>query len=164
MVGGGSKSRNRSKSIVELSDEQKRDIKEAFDLFDSQGSGKMNAKDIKVAMRALGFEPLKDELKKILGSIDEEEGSITFDYFLKLMSSKMPEKDTKDDILKAFKLFDEDGSGKITLNNLKTISLELGENMTDEELLEMITEADHDGDGAVNQEEFLKIMKKTNIF
>ena len=36
--------------------------------------------------------------------------------------------------------------------------------MTDEELMEMIEEADRDGDGEVSQEEFLRIMKKTNLF
>ena len=41
---------------------------------------------------------------------------------------------------------------------------ELGESLTDEELQEMIDEADRDGDGEVNEEEFLKIMKKTNLY
>jgi len=35
---------------------------------------------------------------------------------------------------------------------------------SDEELQEMIDEADRDGDGEVNEEEFLRIMKKTNLF
>ncbi|XP_040563780.1 uncharacterized protein [Lepeophtheirus salmonis] len=161
MVGG--KSRSKSKSIIELNDEQKKDIREAFDLFDSQGTGFMNAKDLKVAIRALGFEPQKDEMRKMLAEI-EDDGTLSFDHFLNIMASKMSEKDTKDDIIKAFKLFDEDDSGKITLKNLKKISAELGENMTDEELREMIDEADRDGDGEVNQDEFFKIMKKANLY
>lgn len=32
------------------------------------------------------------------------------------------------------------------------------------QLMEMIEEADRDGDGEINQEEFLRIMKKTNLF
>ena len=41
---------------------------------------------------------------------------------------------------------------------------ELGKGMTDAELQEMMDEADRDGDGEVNEEEFLPIMKKTNLF
>ena len=50
------------------------------------------------------------------------------------------------------------------VQNLKRVSKELGENLTDEELQEMIDEADMDGDGEVNESEFLRIMKKTEIF
>lgn len=41
---------------------------------------------------------------------------------------------------------------------------ELGETMTDDELQEMIDEADRDGDGEISEEEFIRIMKKTNLF
>merc|ERR1712216_297748 len=60
--------------------------------------------------------------------------------------------------------FDDDETGKISFKNLKRVAKELGERMTDEELQEMIDEADRDGDGEVNEEEFLRIMKKTNLF
>ena len=36
--------------------------------------------------------------------------------------------------------------------------------MNDEELQEMIDEADRDGDGEICEEEFIRIMKKTNLF
>ena len=36
--------------------------------------------------------------------------------------------------------------------------------MSNDELQEMIEEADRDGDGAINEEEFIRIMKKTNLF
>ena len=42
--------------------EQKQEIfKEAFDLFVTDGSGSIDAKELKVAMRALGFEPKKED-------------------------------------------------------------------------------------------------------
>lgn len=64
--------------------------------------------------------------------------------------------------MKAFRLFDDDNTGKITFKNLKRVAKELGENMTDEELQEMIDEADRDGDGEINEEDFLRIMKKVS--
>jgi len=36
--------------------------------------------------------------------------------------------------------------------------------MSDEEIQEMIDEADRDGDGEISEEEFFRIMKKTNLF
>merc|ERR1711939_423140 len=78
--------------------------------------------------------------------------------------AKKAEKDSREEIGKAFRLFDDDETGKISFKNLKRVAKELGERMTDEELQEMIDEADRDGDGEVNEEEFLRIMKKTNLF
>lgn len=48
------------KARNELTEEQKQEIKEAFDLFDTEGVGYIDSKELKVAMRALGFEPKKE--------------------------------------------------------------------------------------------------------
>merc|ERR1712185_877700 len=118
-----------------------------------------------VAMRALGFEPKKEEIQKMISDVDDDgSGTIEFNEFLQMMSQKILNRDPKDEILKAFRLFDDDETGKISFKNLKRVAKELGERMTDEELQEMIDEADRDGDGEANEEEFLRIMKKTNLF
>ena len=56
----GKKSKHKDTFRQELSEKQKKDIKEAFDLFDADGSGVIDIKELKVALRALGFEPKKD--------------------------------------------------------------------------------------------------------
>uniref|UniRef100_A0A6U2LA76 EF-hand domain-containing protein n=1 Tax=Leptocylindrus danicus TaxID=163516 RepID=A0A6U2LA76_9STRA len=151
--------------VRELTEEEKLEIKEAFDLFDTDGSGIIDAKELKVAMRALGFEPKKEEIRKLIAEVDKDgSGTIDFSEFLDMMTSKMGERDSKEEILKAFRLFDDDETGKISFRNLKRVARELGEIMTDEELQEMIDEADMDGDGEINQEEFLRIMRKTNLY
>ena len=153
------------KGRTELNEEQKQEIKEAFDLFDTDGSGSIDAKELKVAMRALGFEPKKEEVRRMIAEVDKDgSGTIEFPEFLDMMAAKMAERDPREEILKAFRLFDDDETGKISFKNLKRVARELGENMTDEELMEMIEEADRDGDGEINEEEFLRIMKKTNLF
>lgn len=53
-------------------DEQKQEIKEAFDLFDTDGSGEIDSKELKVAMRALGFEPKKEEIQKMISDVDDD--------------------------------------------------------------------------------------------
>jgi len=154
-----------AKGKIELTEEQKQEIKEAFDLFDTDGSENIDAKELKVAMRALGFEPKKEEIKKMISDIDKDgTGTIDFNEFLEMMTAKMSERDSKEEILKAFRLFDDDETGKISLKNLRRVAKEIGENMTDEELQEMIEEADRDGDGEIDQDEFLRIMKKTSLY
>ncbi|XP_032253158.1 centrin-2-like [Phoca vitulina] len=149
----------------ELTKEQKQEIREAFDLFDADGTGTIDVKELKVAMRALGFEPKKEEIKKMISEINKEgTGKMNFSDFLTVMTQKLSEKDTKEEILKAFKLFNDDETGKISFKNLKRVAKELDDNLTDEELQEMIDEADRDGDGEANGQEFLRIMKKTSLY
>ena len=88
-----------------LSEEQIEEIREAFNLFDTDHSGNIDYRELKAAMRALGFEVKKEELKKMITDIDADgSGSIEFPEFLEMMTGKMGEKDTKEEILKVFKL------------------------------------------------------------
>jgi len=123
--------------------------------------GSIDYRELKAAMRALGFEVKKEELRKMILDVDADgSGHIEFPEFLEMMTGKMGEKDTREEILKVFKLFDDDNTGKISFRNLKRVAKELGENMTDEELQDMIDQADRDGDGEINADEFYRIMKK----
>ena len=54
-----------------LTEDEIEEIKEAFDLFDTSGSGTIESKELKVALRALGFEPTKDEIKNLIGNFDK---------------------------------------------------------------------------------------------
>jgi Ca2+-binding EF-hand superfamily protein len=118
--------KGRSHFRQELTEQQKAEIKEAFDLFDTDGSGNIEVKELKVALRALGFEPHKEDIKKLLADIDkggkETTGMIDFKEFLEIMTAKMSEKDNPEEIEKAFELFDEDGTGAISFDNLKRIA------------------------------------------
>jgi centrin-2/centrin-1 len=59
-------------------------------LFDTDGSGTIDIKELKVAMRALGFEPKKEEIKKMMQDVDKSgNGRIDFNEFLELMTEKM---------------------------------------------------------------------------
>jgi len=89
----GTKSTKRGRN--ELTEEQRQEIKEAFDLFDTDGSGRIDAKELKVAMRALGFEPKKEEVKRMIAEVDREgTGTVEFQDFLDLMTVKMVNKTT----------------------------------------------------------------------
>lgn len=76
----------------QLTQEQKEEIKEAFDLFDTEGTGKIDARELKVVMRALGFQPAKEEIRTILQDLDQSgSGLIEYADFLDIMTIKMRE-------------------------------------------------------------------------
>merc|ERR1711868_245768 len=126
-----------------LTEDQVAEIKEAFDLFDTDGSGSIDTNELKVAMKALGMDAKSDEIRKLINDIDSDgDGTIDFDEFLAMMTARKQGEDTREDLLKVFKLFDDDKTGTVSFKNLKRVCQELGENMTDDELKEMMDWAD----------------------
>merc|ERR1711970_874592 len=137
--------RGGKKKAGQLSEEQLDEIREAFNLFDSDASGAIDVRELKAAMRALGFEVKNEELKKMVSDVDNDgNGTIEFTEFLSMMTGEMG---SREDIEKVFKLFDDDNTNKISFRNLARVAEELGENIDDEELQDMINQADRDGDG-----------------
>ena len=127
-------------------------------------------KDLKVALRALGFEPAKEEIKRLISELNntgrdkdkDKEGEVTIDFndFLEIMTTKMSEKDTPDELEKAFILFSQN-KNYIEFEDLKRIAKELGETMSDDELKEMMFEANKaDREGTVDKKDFLSILNK----
>ena len=90
----------------ELTPEQKQEIKEAFDLFDTDGSKKMDIKELKIAFRALGFEPSQQEIKNLVAEyVPEDTGVIEWVDFLEMMRAKVTQRDPQEEMEKAFRLF-----------------------------------------------------------
>merc|ERR1712166_1374546 len=113
-----------------LSDEQVEEVREVFGLFDADNSGAIDCRELKGAMRALGFEVSNEELTKMVTDIDTDgNGSVEFKEFVGMMTGKMGEKDSREDV-------------------------------DDEELQDMINQSDKDGDGEINFDEFYRVMKK----
>ena len=112
--------RRRAVDRPKLSEDKKIEIKEAFDLFDTNKTGKIDYHELRVAMRALGFETKKQEIQKIRQEYDREDtGGIAYDDFEEIMTQKILQRDPDEEIYKAFQLFDDDQTGKISLKNLK---------------------------------------------
>ena len=55
----------------ELTKAQQAEVKEAFDLFDTNGHGLIEISDLKVALRALGFEPAREEIKRLVSDLNK---------------------------------------------------------------------------------------------
>ena len=130
---------NNKKIRSEITEEERQEIKEAFDLFGSEPTKSIEAKELKVAMRSLGFEPKKKEISKILSEIDKSgEGIIRYDDFFEIMTQKILEREPIKEVQKGCILIPEEKQNKVTLKSLQRIAKELGENISIEELQEMI--------------------------
>jgi centrin-1 len=145
-----------------LDEEALEEIREAFNLFDTDGKGAIDVRELKAAFRALGFQIKKSEIRQLFIDLDKDLSSalVTYDEFLEMVTPRMLNRDSREEIMKVFALFDDDNTGAVSFKNLKRIANELGENLTDEELQEMVDEADRDGDGVINEEEFYRVMRK----
>lgn len=122
-------------SAADLTDEQRQEIKEAFELFDTDKDGCIDYHELKVAMRALGFDLKKAEVLKLLRDHDRRgEGLMEWDDFARVMGDRIAARDPMEEIRRAFALFDDDGTGKISLKNLRRVAKELGEQLDEDEL------------------------------
>lgn len=84
------KAKRRAHTRPELSDEQKQEIKEAFELFDTDKDGCVDYHELKVAMRALGFDMKKAEVLKILRDHDKTgHGLMDFEDFAKISECRV---------------------------------------------------------------------------
>jgi centrin-3 len=146
----------------ELSEEQRQEIREAFELFDSDKNGLIDPHEMKVSMRALGFDAKKEEVLRMMEDYAQRDQSgqlyINLQDFTEVMCEKFALRDPRQEMIKAFQLFDTNNTGRIDLRALRRVARELGENMSDDELQAMIDEFDKDQDGEINLEEFLDIM------
>lgn len=57
----------------ELLEEQKQEIREAFNLFDMNNDGYLDYHELKVAIRALGFEYSKQEVLELIREYDRDD-------------------------------------------------------------------------------------------
>ena len=134
---------------------------------------------MRVALRALGFQPPKPELVHLLTTHGVPRSQVRQDLsrpsrdqaqphpsqlliphaaFSQLAARKILERDPREEIDRAFDLFDADGKGWIVLEDLKRVARELGETgLEEEELRAMIEEFDLDGSGGVGREAFVGI-------
>ena len=84
------------------------DLKEAFSLFDVNHNGKIELRELKAAMRALGHVNIrKQQCIEMFRELDKDPASsLNFDEFCKVMRSRMPKKDPYEEAKKIFEFFD----------------------------------------------------------
>ena len=143
----------------EISEEQRADYLDAFNMFDNNQDGTITREKLGNLMRKLNQTVTEDDLKDMISVVDTKgDGKINFEEFVAMMEKRKDEADTEQEIINAFRVFDKDGNGLISKAELTNIMSILGDTLSNEEIEEMIIEADVDGDGFINYEEFVRMM------
>lgn len=152
--------------VRKLTENQLREAKDAFDLFDTTGNGVIEQKELKIALMTLGFaNTSKEDIKRLVAEFDTSGGStINFNDFVRVIEALLPTRDTRAELEEAFKLFDVDGTGLITFKNLKDVVTSMGEQLTEQEIIEIIAEADKNGDQGITLDAFIDLIKDNAIF
>ncbi|KAJ0395951.1 hypothetical protein P43SY_003311 [Pythium insidiosum] len=69
----------------ELQEDQKKELKEAFDLFDAEKNGSLDYHELKVLMRALGFQVSKKEVLALVEDVDvQRSGRVDFNDYMEI--------------------------------------------------------------------------------
>lgn len=166
-------------SLLSLSEVHKHQLRQAFDMFDSEGVGRIKANDVKVALYALGYDVNLKELSQLLHDVGiKSDDPMDFNEFLEVLMKKITSKEARIESSRAFRQIDEDEKGFISLEDLRAIADSLNMDLTDDELIEMIVfahpsnphamanNADFDSKESliVPEDEFLQLMRRAHVF
>ncbi len=150
-----------NKIVIESSGDE---IKNAFEFFDANGNGKIDAREIKYAMQSIGYDEKNPEVFQVVSELDtvrnKNSGGASFNDFCQTVNLRIPEKETTEDIRKVFNLFlDDPNSTTTSLASIKRVADELGENFEEAELNAMLNKASKYG-AELTFEDFCAIMNQ----
>ncbi|XP_044585695.1 troponin C-like [Cotesia glomerata] len=148
----------------QLSKDQKKQLKTAFDAFDHQKNNTIQTSDIATIVNMMGIELENPaDLDNAIMEVDTfGSGEAKFEDFCTIVARFMEEdvdiETLKTELKEAFRLYDREGNGYITTECFREILSEIDENLNNDELDMMIEEIDADGSGTLDFEEFVEAM------
>ena len=150
-----------------LSNEEIEEIRQAFELFDSSGEGKLDPKELISSMKALNFDKENPTMFNIIADLDtieaKKNGGITFDEYVTSINMKLRDSQSKEGIRRIYDMFiDDPNSDTININSLRKVALELGETMSNDDLEDMLERTSTSGK-EITFDEFYEIMTKKSF-
>lgn len=136
------------------------EMKEAFKLFDKNGDGFINGKELGFMLRSLGRNPTEEEVFNLMAEVDvDHNGKLDFSEFTVMMKDKMTEEDLELQIKQSLRVFDSNGDGYISRAEFKQCMMHFtDEELTDKEVDNMLSQADLNNDGKIDYNEFSKMI------
>lgn len=139
------------------------ELRQAFDLFDRDGSGTIDKDELKEVMKSLGQELDDSELATLYAQMDPSgDGAIDFSEFCDVMAPDSTPETPAQIAASVFLMLDKDGSGKITANELKDSVRIINPSVTDDDIAAAMELFDKDRSGTITEKEFrqgVEVMK-----
>ncbi|KAI8473963.1 MAG: Centrin-3 [Monoraphidium minutum] len=135
-----------------LSEGEEGEVAYAFDRLAEGQGGEVTPRQLKIALRALGFPVKKADVRALLRDAGlDASAPLGFDAFREACAAKLLERAPREEVARAFQLFDLSGAGRVGPADLRV-------DITPDELQDMVAEFDADGDGYIDAAEFAAIM------
>ncbi|XP_008569984.1 PREDICTED: myosin light polypeptide 6-like [Galeopterus variegatus] len=148
--------------MCDFTEDQAAEFKEAFQLLDRTGDGKILYSQCGDVMRALGQNPSNAEVLNVLGNPKSDEMNVKildFEHFLPVLQTVAKNKDqgTHEDYVEGLQVFDKEGSGMVMDAEIQHVLVTPGEKMTEEEV-EMLVVGHENSNGCINYEELIRMV------
>ncbi|XP_048735111.1 neo-calmodulin-like [Ostrea edulis] len=143
-----------------LTEDQLKLCKECFDFFDKDASGTIDKTELVTVMRAVGMNPSKNDVEKMIKSVAEKGcDTISWPVFEEMLASSWKSvKQSKLEMLASFHIFDINKDGYVDASELKKTLTSLGESLTEDEADALLKAADKNNDGRIDYKEFVDLI------
>jgi len=143
---------------VEVPDEDLSLLKQAFDLFDRDGSQKIRVEEAINAMKSMRFDVANPDLFTIIKELNNEEW-VSWPNFAAHVVGRMSDRKTEDGLRTIFNLFiDNPDLETITFDTFKRICKEIGETLSEDEMKKILENTTENGN-EINFTDFCTYMK-----
>nr|ABM55658.1 myosin 1 light chain-like protein [Maconellicoccus hirsutus] len=146
--------------MADLSSNEVEKVNFAFQIYDLDGSGTVDAFYLGDLLRAVDLNPTNATIEKMGGTKKKDEKKFTVEEVLPIYSQVKKDKDqgVYEDFIECLKLYDKQEDGHMLGGELTHILLSLGEKLTDAEVDEVTKDCldEEDEDGMIPYVPFVK--------
>lgn len=135
-------------------------LRAAFDHFDRDGDGRLDADELGAALHALGQQISVSEVRRMIRTVaDANAPTIGFGEFLDLVEHDPAGDNPEADLRDAFAAIDADSDGYLTAAELREAAQRTGA-FPAHEVARILAAVDTDGDGRISFPEFATWMRR----
>jgi Ca2+-binding EF-hand superfamily protein len=156
------------KGWMNLPKKKRADMEGFFKLFDSDGSGEIDASEMKQVLNTMGLvtEEAEESVLTLMKMVDRDgDGTLGLDEFkvLMVLALKQPTgEEQKEEIQYFFDKFDEDNSGHVTIAEMAEQFAQLGCPLEEEEIRDIVYDCFKRPMEKMTKEEFYDWIQKTD--